>query len=361
MIFDKKYDIIKIVCFKFDVYTERTDKHLRKYNIPVFVPHKGCPFDCVFCNQNRITGKIKPVTPDEVTQTIEEYLLTIPESNREAEVAFFGGSFTGIPVEEQNALMERVSPYIEDGRIDGIRLSTRPDYIDEDILVNLKKYGVTTIELGVQSMVDSVLKASNRGHSAKQAQNASKLIKQYGFSLGLQMMTGLPSDTDEKAIETARRIIELKPDCVRIYPTLTIKDTYLEKMYKDGRYKPQTLEEAVKLAKELLIMFENADINVIRVGLQTTDEINSGASVVAGPFHSSFRELVESEIYYDIISEQIKNHSGRADIFVNPSEVSKATGNKKNNVKRIKENFNVDIKIKSDNKLNKREVRYVCC
>jgi histone acetyltransferase (RNA polymerase elongator complex component) len=132
-------------------------------------------------------------------------------------------------------------------------------------------------------------------------------------------------------------------------------------MYQDGRYKPQTLKEAVELAKELLIMFENADINVIRVGLQTTDEINSGASVVAGPFHSSFRELVESEIYYDIISEQVKNHSGDINIFVNPSEVSKATGNRKNNVKRIKENFNVDIKIKTDNKLSKREVRCVCC
>ena len=310
---------------------------MRKFNIPIFVPHKGCPYDCVFCNQKRITGNLKETTPDDVTNTICEYLKTLPETDRNIEVAFFGGSFTGIPIDEQSALMERVQPYIKDGRIDGIRLSTRPDYITHEILRNLKYYGVTTIELGVQSMVDSVLKSANRGHNSKQVKNAVALIREYGFSLGLQMMTGLPGDSDEHSVKTAQRIIALKPDFVRIYPTLTIKDTYLEKMYHKGEYTPQELEDAVELSKELLLMFENAGIKVIRIGLQPTDEINEDASVVAGPFHSAFGELVESAVYYDLIMDTVSGLSGDVTVYVNPKEISKAVGNKRANIIKIKE------------------------
>lgn len=331
---------------------------MKKYNIPIFVPHRGCPFDCVFCNQNRITGQTTDVTPDDVTRTIEEYLTTLP-NDASIEVAFFGGSFTGIPITEQSVLMERVTPYIKSGRVDGIRLSTRPDYIDREILDNLKAHGVTTIELGVQSMSDTVLKSANRGHTSTQVEAAVKLIKEYGFSLGLQMMTGLPGDSGEESIYTAKRLIELKPDCVRIYPTLTIKDTFLEKMYLSGKYRPQTLCEAVELSKKLLLMFEDADITVIRLGLQPTDEINENASVTAGPFHSAFRELVESEIYYDIIADKIKDMQGDVTVYVKPQNHSKACGNKKSNIKRIKENFNIEITIKDDNKLTGREVRCV--
>lgn len=334
---------------------------MRRYNIPVFVPHKGCPFDCVFCNQNRITGSIKEVTPDDVTQTIERYLKTIPAEDSIVETAFFGGSFTGIPIDEQSALMDRVAPYIQSGRISGIRLSTRPDYISYEILDNLKAHGVTTVELGVQSMADSVLKASNRGHTAAQVEAAVSLIRGYDFSLGLQMMTGLPGDTEELSILTAQRIIALKPDCVRIYPTLTIRDTYLEKLYKDGRYTPQTLEEAAELAKKLILMFEAEGIDVIRVGLQPTEEINEGASVVAGPFHPSFRELAESRIYYDLIADALSGNSGDAVIYVNPRELSKACGNKRSNIIRINRELGRSIKIKGDENLQKREVRCVCC
>lgn len=332
---------------------------MRKYNIPVFVPHKGCPFDCVFCNQKRITGQINEVTPDDVTRTIETYLKTLPNENSSVEVAFFGGSFTGIPIDEQSALMQRVQPYITSGRIDGIRLSTRPDYITEEILENLERYGVTTIELGVQSMVDEVLKSANRGHTREQVETAVKLIRKFKFSLGLQMMTGLPGDTNENAILTAERIIALNPDCVRIYPTLTIRDTYLEKLYNLGKYKPQTLDEAVLLCKELLLMFEKNNINVIRVGLQPTEEINSGVSVVAGPFHSSFRELVESSIYNDIILSKLENGTAYADVFVNPTEISKAVGNKRSNVKDIFKRRGTVIKVKGDKNLEKREVKVI--
>lgn len=333
---------------------------MRKFNIPVFVPHKGCPYDCVFCNQKRITGNLKETTPDDVTRIIDEHLKTLPSKGRTIEVAFFGGSFTGIPIDEQSALMARVKPYIESGEVDGIRLSTRPDYITDEILQNLKNYGVTTIELGVQSMVDSVLKASNRGHISDDVTKSVKLIRDYGFSLGLQMMTGLPGDTPIHSIETAKRIIVLKPDFVRIYPTLTIKDTYLEKMYHKGEYQPQSLDDAVELAKELLLMFESNGISVIRIGLQPTDEINENASVVAGPFHSSFGELVESAVYYDIIENAIKGLSGDVLIYVNPKEVSKATGNKRKNIIKIKDNTGINIKISTDDNLKRREVRYTC-
>lgn len=333
---------------------------MKHYNIPIFVPHKGCPHDCVFCNQKRITGNIKEVTPDDVTNTIEEYLKTLPKTDREVEVAFFGGSFTGIPIEEQSSLMERVTPYIERGVIDGIRLSTRPDYISDRILDNLKKYGVTTIELGVQSMSDEVLKASNRGHTAYDVMEAVEKIRSYDFSLGLQMMTGLVGDSKAKSLYTANEIIKLKPDFVRIYPTLTIKDTYLETLYKRGEYVPQTLDEAVELAKKLVLMFEQAGIGVIRVGLQPTEEINNNASVVAGPFHSSFRELVENSIYFDLLSDIAADKTGQVVVYVNSKEISKATGNKRSNIKRIKKLYNVDLVIKGDDELKKREVRYTC-
>ena len=331
---------------------------MKTFNIPIFVPHRGCPFDCVFCNQKRITGSTKAVTAGEVRDTISQYLKTLPQKDCIIEAAFFGGSFTGIPIDEQSELLSAAKQFADSGKIHGIRLSTRPDYISEEILDNLLKYGVTTIELGVQSMDNEVLLKSNRGHTKEQVQKAVELIKQYPFSLGLQMMTGLPGDTDEKSIHTAREIIALKPDIVRIYPTLTIKDTYLEEMYLKGQYTPQTVDEAVELSKTLLLMFEKNGITVIRIGLQSTDEICENGSVVAGPVHSSFRELVESSIYFDVIRGQLKSGC-RAKVFVNPKEISKAVGNKRRNILKL-ENENISIKIYEDKNLGKREVRCVC-
>lgn len=301
------------------------------------------------------------MTADDVRRIIGEHLRTLPESNRRVEAAFFGGSFTGIPIEEQSELLSAANEYLKKGFIDGIRLSTRPDYIDKTILDNLQKYGVTTIELGVQSMDNGVLKESNRGHTREDVIKAAGIIREYPFTLGLQMMTGLPGDTDVKSLRTADEIVALKPDIVRIYPTLTIKDTFLEKMYKSGKYRPQTVDEAVNLAKQLLLKFEANNITVIRIGLQSTEEISESGSVVAGPVHSSFRELVESSIYYDIISDKLGNaECKRADVFVNPKEISKAVGNKRKNVIKIKQERNIDIKIHADENLKKREVRCTC-
>ena len=279
---------------------------MKYYNIPIFVPHKGCPFDCVFCNQKHITGTQDEVTRDTVKNTIKEYLKTLPREDSYIEAAFFGGSFTGIERDLQELFLSTAYEFVKLGEIDGIRLSTRPDYIDEEILDRLKKYGVTTIELGVQSLDDEVLKLSGRGHDSSVVKKSVKLIKEYGFSLGLQMMTGLLGDTNEKSLKTADDIISLRPDFVRIYPTLTVKDTHLEKLYNEGKYKPQTVDEAVELCKELMIKFQKADIRVIRVSLQTTDEISPGGSIVAGPYDAQFREIVESEIYLDKIIKKIK-------------------------------------------------------
>lgn len=318
---------------------------MKYYNIPIFVPHEGCPYNCIFCNQKRITGADTSVTAADIVRIIEEHLKTLPETDRYIEAAFFGGSFTGISAEKQEEFLSAAYKYVLSGKIDGIRMSTRPDYIDTETIARLKKYGVTTVELGVQSMDSEVLRLSARGHTADDVEKAAKLIKDADIRLGLQMMTGLPGDTPEKSIETARHIIALKPDCVRIYPTLVVRDTPLETMYKNGTYKPQPLDEAVQLCKKLLLMFDEAKIDVIRVALVTTDEISDKGSVIAGPFHSAFRELCEGEIYFDMMCGMIEKEKITG-FYANPREISKVVGNRRRNVKRIKEKYNIDIKIK---------------
>ncbi len=325
---------------------------MKHYNIPIFVPHKGCLNDCVFCNQKRITGTLADITTDDIEKTIEEYLKTLPKNDRIIEVAFFGGSFTGIDFDVQGQFLSAAHKYIKSGLINGIRLSTRPDYINNKVLDQLKKFDVTTIELGVQSLDENVLIASNRGHSVEDVYSAVKLIREYGFSLGLQMMTGLPADTDEISIETAKKIISLKPDFVRIYPTLVLKDTKLEDMYNCGEYLPQELNCAVSLCKKLVLMFLDANIPVIRISLQTTDEISPNGSLIAGPFDPQFRELVESEIYFDKFLCALNEKSLKdVVISVNTKELSKAIGPNKSNIDKFKKNHDINLKIVGDDKI----------
>ncbi len=330
---------------------------MKCYNIPIFVPHEGCPFDCIFCNQRKITGQDTNATREDVFKIIEEHLKTLPDGEKYVEAAFFGGSFTGISAQKQCELLGAAKEFVDQGKIQGIRLSTRPDYISEEILSRLKSYGVTTIELGVQSMDNEVLKKVSRGHTKEDVICASKLIKSYGFRLGLQMMTGLLGDTPEKTIETARQIIEQRPEFVRIYPTLVLKDTKLEALYKQGKYLPQTVEEAVSLCKELIKMFKAADIEVIRVALVTTEEISDGGAVVAGPFHPAFRELAEGEIYYDEMVAIIEKDPTSRTFLVNPSEISKAVGNKKRNILRIKEKYGFLVKVKPDDTIDAGKIK----
>ena len=328
---------------------------LRNFHIPVFVPHKGCPHDCVFCNQKKITGQTGDVTPEYVASITDEYLESISSvpGEKHIEIAFFGGSFTGIEPHKQIELLEVAHKYLSEGKIQGIRCSTRPDYINDEILTMLKSYGMSVIELGVQSTDEKVLQLANRGHSRDHVIKASELIKKYGISLGLQMMTGLPGDTAEKSLATARDIISLKPDCVRIYPTLVMDDTHLMEMYKKGEYEPFSLKDTVELCSELMVMFHKADIDVIRIGLQTTDNIN--AETVIGPYHGAIGELCMGALLRKTVEKYVTE--GEIQVFVHPSMVSAAIGHKGENREYFACEYKSVLRVKPDSSLERNLIR----
>ena len=282
----------------------------KEYIIPIFVPHLGCPNNCTFCNQKRISGQTKMVTAKDVKDTIEYYLSHFKDDNKYVEVAFFGGSFTAIDISKQIELLESVQEYIRNKLVNSIRISTRPDAIDKEILKRMKKYHVKTIELGVQSTNNYILNKCKRGHTGEDVEKASKLIRRHGFILGHQMMVGLPESTKQDEINTAKELIRLKPKIVRIYPVLVIKDTELADEYERGEYTPLTVGQAVERCKEIVDLFNRKKINIIRIGLQNTEEISDPSteksSVVAGPYHPAFRQLVESSMWYDSIVNNIK-------------------------------------------------------
>lgn len=330
----------------------------KEYVIPVFVPHLGCPNDCIFCNQKSISGQKKNMTKEEAKKTIDNFLENIKDTNAKKEIAFFGGSFTGIDENVQEELLQTAYEYIEKGQVDSIRISTRPDYINKEILKRLKKYKVKTIELGVQSANDYILGRANRGHTFKDVEKASKLIRRYGFDLGHQMMVGLPESNRIDEINTAKALIKLKPKMVRIYPVLVIKGTKLEKEYNEGKYEPLSVVQAVETCKQLVRMFTDKKIDVIRVGLQNTDEIcnpdNKESEVVAGPFHPAFGQLVESGMLYDAIVEKIKKLNVKVkevQVTVNPIDVNNVIGHKKENVLKLKDTYEVDLIVKQDEKI----------
>ena len=329
----------------------------KQYIIPIFVPHLGCPNDCVFCNQKSISGQTKQVTKEDVKNIIEEHLKYIKKDSK-VEVAFFGGSFTGIEEEKQEELLEAAYEYIKQKKVDSIRISTRPDYIDKKILKRLKKYKVKTIELGVQSANDYILGRANRGHTFKDVEKASKLIRWYGFNLGHQMMVGLPESSRIDEINTAKALIKLKPKMIGIYPVLVIKGTKLEKEYNNGTYEPLSVVQAVETCKQLVRMFNDKKIDVIRVGLQNTEEIcepgSNQSEVVAGPFHPAFRQLVESGLWYDAIVDKIKKLNVKVKevkVTVNPIDVNNVIGHKKENVNKLQELYEVDLIVKQDEKI----------
>lgn len=313
----------------------------KHYIIPIFVPHEGCPHNCVFCNQNTITGSSSKVDGKYVENVAEEYLKTMDLENSIVEMSFFGGTFTAINIEKQKELLTVAKGYKDRGLISKIRLSTRPDYIDDYILENLKKYDVDIIELGVQSLDDDVLIKAGRGHSANQVIKASYLIKKYGFTLGHQIMPGLPGDDFNKDIETVKKVISLKPDMCRIYPSLIIKNTPMETMYLNNQYKPYTLEEAVEICKVIYGMLTVNGIKVIRIGLQPTEEINWGKELVNGPFHPAFRELVEGSIYNDMLGSFIYELQVEDEITVeiNSKDISKLYAQGKKYFNAMKQQF----------------------
>ena len=317
----------------------------RESIIPVFVPHWGCPNDCVFCNQRRITGQREPATAQTVTDAMKQAAALPPGAKRQ--LAFYGGSFTAIPAEQQEALLAAAKSFMDRGELTSIRLSTRPDAIDAVVLQRLKRYGVQTVELGAQSMDDRVLALAGRGHTAADVANASRAIKAAGFQLILQMMTGLPGDSDEGAIETARRLIALEPDGVRIYPTVIIRDTALCDLWRAGLYREHSVEDAVRVCAKILPLFEAAGIPVIRLGLNPTEEL-SGGDAVGGAYHPALGELVKSRLYRNKAETLLADSEPgmRVTLGVNSRELSQMIGQHKENLRWLRETYGLrELKI----------------
>ena len=312
----------------------------RRRIIPLFVPHLGCPNDCVFCNQRKISGSLVPADGDTVRRTLEE---AAAYTSSGAELAFYGGSFTAIPRDQQLELLQAAQPYLKSGFIDEIRVSTRPDKVDREALELLWEYGVRTVELGAQSMDEEVLKLSGRGHTANDTRRAAALVKGGGFRLMLQMMTGLPGSSDESDIMTARELIKLRPDGVRIYPTVIIKETALYELWQSGRYSEHTVEDAVRVCARLTEEFAAADIPIIRLGLNPTDDLSAGEAA-AGAYHPALGELVYSRVYLRRAEELMAKSgvSGSVVIGVHPSRVSLMTGQKRQNIELLKAKFSLE-------------------
>lgn len=326
-------------------------KHI---NLPIFIPHLGCPNQCVFCNQRTISG-VESIDISSVKQEIETALATA-DASQEVEIAFFGGSFTGIDREMMVSLLELAHGYIKEGKVSSIRCSTRPDYIDEEILDILERYEVKTIELGLQSSSDDVLLRTKRGHSSLDEAHACDLIVKRGFSLVGQMMIGLPGSTLESELETARFIVEHGATGARIYPTVVFYGTELCQMAIDGVYTPIDLEDAVERSAKVLEIFLDSKVDVIRIGLCASENLTNDEKYYAGPNHPALGEMVENAVYYNKIVNRLDNnvsHDGET-LLVSVAKgcLSKAIGQRKSNIVKLMRNFNFrDVKIKEDETL----------
>jgi len=313
---------------------------MKHFVIPVFISHQGCPHRCIFCDQHTITGQAEaaepPVTPGAVRKTIEQWLrLPRKEKKQWVQVAFYGGSFTGLPSQRQVDLLESVQPYIANGEVDSIRISTRPDYIDDAIMALLKEYSVTIVELGIQSLNQDVLTASFRGHSVQQSETAIIKLKLNGFRVGAQLMCGLPGDNRSRLLATTEKIAALGPDFVRIYPALVIKGSGLEKLYREDKYKPLSLARAIALCVRMKNIFDEHGIMVVRMGLQPSAELTD--KVVAGPYHPAFGERVLGRNIFKktrkILHE--KQHLQRICLKIAKADESVFRGPNNSNIKRL--------------------------
>jgi histone acetyltransferase (RNA polymerase elongator complex component) len=334
----------------------------RPFIIPIFLPHAGCPHQCIFCNQVSISG-MQPAAadPENIRNHIHEFLKFKKENRKPVEIAFFGGNFLGLPPEEINSWLSLADEFVRRGLADGIRFSTRPDTIDAMHLDLLDKYPVSTVELGVQSMDNRVLALAERGHSASDTIRAVKALKGRQLGLGLQMMVGLPGDSEARSLATARSIADLDPDCVRVYPTVVVENSRLADWYKRGQYRPLSLETAVSLVKKAYLIFKKKDIAVIRMGLQASADLDHGSKVLAGPHHPAFGHLVYSEIFYDTVLAVIESAgfiTNRLSIFVNPRSISKMRGLNNSNIKKLKQQFKLySVEVRPDTSLADDDVR----
>lgn len=336
-----------------------TERHA---NVAVFVPHAGCPHDCCFCDQRTIAGVTTPPAPADVAAACERALATLGDGVR-ARIAFFGGSFTAIEREYMCALLEAAQPFLKTGRFDGITASTRPDAVDDEVLDLLASYGVTALELGAQSMDDRVLAAAGRGHTAADTVRAARCIRRHGLALGLQMMTGLPGDTAEGAMATAKALAALSPDTVRIYPTVVLRGTALEAMMRQGLYTPVSAEDSMTLCAELLRFFEcECGIPVIRLGLHDGDDLRERA--IAGAYHPAFRELCEGQLYVNTALAVLTRMGPsarapqRVTLRVAPAAVSKMIGQHRCNITALAAH-GFDVRVKGDADVPLWEVKVI--
>ena len=331
---------------------------MKHINIALFVVHKGCPHMCSFCNQRSISGSQKDLTPADVHSAAKTALESLSENEASGgEIAFFGGSFTMVEREYMISLLEAAYEYVGKGVFKGIRISTRPDGITPEICGILKRYGVTAVELGAQSLDDRVLLMNERGHSAKQVEDATLMLREYGFEVGLQMMTGLYGSDDADSLETAKKIVRLLPDTVRIYPTVVIKGTKLHDLMKSGEFIPKGIAETVDLCAKIIPMFENAGIKIIRIGLHSGGNVEE--EYAGGAYHPALRELCEGRIYYNnALSVLEKTGRGSYILNVNPREISKMTGQKKENLLKLREKGYV-CTVRGDDRLKKYEVETI--
>ena len=318
---------------------------MKRCTVPFFIAHRGCPHKCVFCDQVKISGSSGQLPGEtDVAGKIAQYRETAGRGS--LEVAFFGGSFTSLPQEVQEQLLSPLQPLMESGEVGAVRISTRPDSVDSVSAAFLKKMGVATVEVGVQSMDDDVLELSGRGYESRQVVQAVHCLKNEGLAVGAQLMPGLPGDSPAKSLDSLGSVLDMKPDFLRIYPTVVISGTLLEELYRCGSYGPMTLDGAVRLCKIMLHKCLLSDVPVIRMGLQPTNELLTDGVIVAGPYHSAFRQLIESELCFDLMAGMIGTAApadGTTTVFCSPSRISDVIGQKKANVERLWQQFGVRL------------------
>lgn len=328
---------------------------MRPVVVPFFISHLGCPHRCIFCDQEKISGSRTALPPTQAIQDkIEEFRAGAP--GRQLEVAFYGGSFTALPEEDQLKLLGAVQPFLAAGTVTSLRISTRPDAVDHAAASFLKRMGVGTVELGVQSMNDEVLRLAGRGHSARDSEEALATLQEFGFRVGVQLMPGLPGDTLERSIATVKRVLELEPSFLRIYPTVVVEGTGLAELYRQGHYRPLDLDEAVAWCKELLKLARQSGMPVVRLGLQPTEELETPGVILAGPFHPAFGQLVESEICFEVMAGLLEGTAPGSEVGFRaaPGRTSDLVGQRRCNLKRLAERFGVRIlKVREDGTLGR--------
>lgn len=318
----------------------------RPFIIPVFIPLSGCAHRCTFCNQTAITG-VKPynLSRSAIEHSIQKFLSFARDRKRPVQIAFYGGNFLGLPEQQVHDLLELATAYVARGDAGGIRFSTRPDTITESTLETIRRFPVTTIELGLQSMDDRVLRLSRRGHTANDTVRAARLVKSAGYVLGLQMMTGLPGDTPQGAMQTATQMVSLEPDFVRIYPTLVLAHSPLAENFRSGTFVPATLEETIALVSRLFLIFTASRIRVVRMGLQADDTLSSPSTILAGPYHPALGERVYSRVFCRLAETALDQHQNRhhpLGIRVHPRHLSRMTGAGRENLHRLKTQFHIE-------------------